>query len=261
MTTSKAVTQVAKQEVQILDQVYLDQLQNEYADSIDVRKEIIRTPKLKLCNALSDGVKSGLGKLGDFVCNEAQENLGPSISIIPLITGESASLLQQKSSTVICSSRDMIKNREGVLCKNCPHGEYWNDWKNKVPGCKTSIDMIVLLYHSASKEVGISPMVLNFRKNNYKAGRKIVEKIFYNKVKLPFAYRYTISSRLESANKQDWYAIDSNKIDCVPLTQEEIQQTVPWAKRFIEMKRSGKIDIVDEGEAHSVKDEEDNLPL
>lgn len=240
---------------------FLNQIKGEFEGSVEVRRELIRIPRLKLNNALSDAVKGGLGKPGDFSCVVSGVSFGPSVTFVPLIVTESAALLDKETSTLICSSRDMVTNKNGQKCARCPHGQYWNDWSNgKIPECKTSIDMIVLV-KSPELPGGQEVMQISFRKTSHTAGRKLLNLIVRDPRGVLFGSAYTIHGKEETnaKRKQTYYAIDSLKIERTPLSMEMLQEVLPYARKMKEIKDAGRIaedeDLSDDVEPTEAVDE------
>ncbi len=219
-------------------------LQNEFSNAISVRKDLIKIPKLKLENALSEGFKGGLADQGEFTCVVKGINFGKSVDIIPLTISESASLLHPKTGELLCSSRDLIRNQDGVLCQKCPHNNYWNDWgttdKQKIPECKNSIDMIVLVDPVFSADEFLIAQ-FSLRKNNFKAGKALVNLISGDPRKIPFGRKYTITSKLSSSNNNEYFIVDANKIKTTALTDEELMKIVPIARNILQLKSSGRV--------------------
>lgn len=234
---------VVKAESNVLSTEIRD-LQAEFSDACTVRKDLIKIPKLKLENALSEGFKGGLAEIGEFTCVVKGINFGKSVDIIPLTIGESASLLHAKTGELLCSSRDLIKNQDGVLCKKCPSNNYWNDWgtadKQKIPECKNSIDMIVIVDPVFSADEFLIAQ-FSLRKNSFKAGKALVNLITGDPRKIPFGRKYTITSKLSSSNNNEYYIVDANKIKATGLTDEELMKIVPIARNIMQMKNMGRV--------------------
>ncbi len=228
-----------------LAELDLRKMQGEFEGSVQVRKELIKIPRLKINNAMSDSFQAGLGELGEFSCNTHGLVLGKKIKIYPLIVSESASYLDKQTSEIICMSRDMVHNLNGILCRKCPHGEYWNDWGNKAnpktPACKSSIDMIVALKHPETGDFTV--MQLSFRKTSYPAGRTIVNLIVGDPRKLPFGRGYTISGRVgknEKLKKDYWY-IDEKAIEKEVTALDDLKRIYPLASQILQLKKAGRI--------------------
>lgn len=235
----------------------LKDLQSEFSEAITIRKDLIKIPRLKLDNALSNAVQGGISKSGDFSCAVRGITYGPKVTIIPLVISESASLLDKHSGDVLCSSDDLIRNRKGEFCKQCPFDSYWNDWgtkeERKTPNCKNSIDMIVIVNPFAE----ITIMQLSFRKNNFKAGKALVNLIGGDPRHLPFGRKYVLSSKEETTNKKQYYVIDPNKIQGINLTDEELSKVIPAAREILNLKKSGRVEITHEADDDQTQD---NVP-
>ena len=244
----------------------LGDLQNEFSSAVQVRAELIKIPQLKLDNALSDSVKGKLSEPGFFSCFVQGISFGPTVTIIPLIITESASYLQKKTSELICSSKDLLRNREGKLCKQCPHGEYWADWGTKtnpkVPECKNSIDMIVIVNPFGDTFDKLTVMQLSLRKSNHKAGRNLVNLIGGDPRRIPFGRMYELTSKEEKSNNNDYWGINPNKIKATELTDEQLAQVIPVAREMLRLKNSGKIQTETVADDMPSSDEEgDNVPF
>jgi hypothetical protein len=257
---------VPKQETSIEESNFIKGIAGEFQDAVQVRGELIKIPRIKLNNAMSDATQGGLGKIGDFTCQVRGVNFGPVLKFYPLLLSESASFLNKDTSEIICMSRDLIKNRDGKLCRNCPHGEYWNDWGTKsdpkTPACKASIDMIVALRNPETNDWTV--MQLSFRKTSYPAGRAIVNLIAGDPRRIPFGRAYSIVGRLARNEKikKDYWHFDANSIEKEITTLEDLREIYPIAKQMMEMKRAGKIDndFSDDGD-ESVEAGEDKIPF
>lgn len=223
----------------------IQNLQNEFAGCIDVRPEMIKLPRLKLDNPLSDAVKGGLSKPGDFSCFIRGTNYGNTVTIIPLIISQSASYLDKDTSALICSSADLLVNRSGQPCKKCPYNEYWNGWGTKenpkTPKCKSSLDMVVMVNPFEEKTI----MGLSFRKSNYKAGKALFNLLLGDPRKIPFGRKYTITSKMETMKRgvqtYEYFVVNPNKIIAQALTDEELQVVLPVAREMLTLRNSGKI--------------------
>lgn len=220
-------------------------LQNEFAGCIDVLPELVKLPRLKLDNPLSDAVKGGLSKPGEFSCFIRGINYGDTVTIVPLIISQSASYLDKDTSALICSSSDMMVNRNGQPCKQCPYGEYWNDWGNKdspkTPKCKSSLDMVVMVNPLEAKTI----MGFSFRKSNYKAGKSLFNLVLGDPRKIPFGRKYTITSKMENLKKgnkdYEYFVVHPHKIIAQALTDEELKMVIPVAREMLNLRNSGKI--------------------
>lgn len=218
---------------------------------LSVRAKLLKTPRLKLTNDMSDAKKAGICDVGEFFLQATGEIFGPSITIIPLITKESASLLynknnpppnteKMKNGSIVCSTFDLIKNREGVLCTKCPYDSYWGDWKNGAPRCKESIDVYAVEVNQLDK-----PFVFSFRKTSYPAGRELVNKIVNDPLKVPFGRAYTLSS-VEGETDGQSYRKVSPQIAIVQLSKEQIQVALFQAKRLFEMFNKDMVEVESE---------------
>lgn len=238
MSKEKALVQKEPANLQIAN------LQQEFAGAVNVRSSLLKIPYLKLNNAMSDAVGGELGKVGEFACMTRGINYGPTVTIIPLVVFESASLLEKDTGAILCSSQDLVTNRDGVPCAQCPMGEYWNDWgtkkERKVPKCKAAINMIVVTPVNLSSE---GRMMLSFRKTSHPAGRALLNLIASDPLKIPFGTKYTITSNSQynAEKKKTYHVIDSAKIVKTPLNEEELQKVIPIARQTLEMKRAGRI--------------------
>lgn len=240
----------------------LQELNSEFGDLsglVQVRREILKTPRLKLVQKMTKGI-TGLAVEGDFFCALNGTNYGKSVTIIPLFVKESAALMAEDSDIPICYSPDLIKNKDGILCQKCPHNCYWNDWgtpENKiVPECKTSIDVICLV--GENKEC----MVMSFRKTSHPAGRALINFIANNKIPVPFSASYTLVSKPDSAKGKDFVKV-SDTIERHQLTESQIREIIPIAKRIKELEKAGalQMDAALEEESSPQVSESDDIPL
>ena len=214
-------------------------LQNEFSESIQVRRDLLEVPRLKLNNAMSQAVNAGLAQVGDFSCLSRGKNYGKEVTIIPLIIKESASFLDKETSEVVCSTHDLVKNLNGFNCNQCPHKAYWNDWgtkkEPKVPKCKASIDMIVLI------EGDSDPVELNFRKNNHKAGRALLNLIVNDPKKIPFGRKYKLHSQQVPNGKFLYQIVNPSKIEISEISADSLSSIVKIARNLLEKKKVNKI--------------------
>lgn len=244
--TQEETALAPKQETALAEADLLKQMQGEFGEAVQVRRELIKIPRIKLNNAMSDATQGGLGKIGEFTCQVRGINFGPILKFYPLLVSESASYLNKDTSEIICMSRDLVRNRDGKLCRQCPHGEYWNDWGSKtnpkVPNCKSSIDMIVAVRNPETNDWTV--MQLSFRKTSYPAGRALVNLIAGDPRRIPFGRGYSVLGRLgknEKMKKDYWY-IDDKSVEKEATTNEELMEIYPIAKQMMEMRRAGKIE-------------------
>jgi len=258
-TKSKEETAVAvKQE----SSMQLASLQSEFSSALNVRTDLLKIPYLRLTHGTSEDFKAGVSGLGDFSCGLRAKNYGKEVTIIPLFVSESASLLfspknpptiisdeERKISVngdVLCSSQDLIHNKDGILCKNCPYGEYHADWGTKsekrTPKCKQSIDVICLV------DGEIKSVMINFRKSNYSAGRSLVNLISNDPRMIPFGSKYTLKSKVTISKDKEEYMMISEAITRTILTDEEVSNIIPIARQILNAKKAGKIEVVNDSE-------------
>lgn len=233
-----------KEETALAEAEYLKSIQGELDGAIEVRQELIKIPRLKINNAMSDSAQAGLGNLGEFVSPVRGVVFGPTVRIIPLIAGESASYMDKDTSKLICYSRDMVTNMDGQSCKACPYGEYWNDWggkeERKVPKCKASIDVMVAVSDGG---LPIDVMVLSFRKTSHPAGRALLNLIQGDPRRIPCGTAYTLVGKKghNAQLKKDYWLIDPGDIKKEPLSLAELQAVFPLAKKMLDLKKAGRI--------------------
>jgi|SRR3990167_5287749 len=219
---------------------------------VNVRQEIIKIPRLKLTQKMSQAAGSGLGKEGDFVCELIAMNYGKTVTIIPIVTSESASLLYDsrdpvktpapmQDGSIVCRSNDLIRNIEGQLCKDCPYGAYWKDWgvDGTPPKCKTAIDVICLV------EGSDRPVVLSFRKKSMPAGKALVNFIVNDSARVPFGSKYVLVSEQGTQDNYKFMVI-SPGMQKKSLSDEELTQVIPIAKRIFEARKKGAVEAEEE---------------
>ncbi len=210
---------------------------------VSVRKELIKIPRLQLGQAMSDAVQAGVGKAGEFISSVKVQNYGTSVKIIPILISESAALMEKNTKKVLCTSSDLIHNKEGKSCKECPYGQYWNDWNMpEPPQCKTSIDVVCIVNDEFDM-----PQVLSFRKMSFKAGKALVNLTMHDKYKVPFGSQYELKSRLDTKDDYKFYVIEDS-ISKQDLTEEQLAKVIPIARQMLDMKKQGRITHEDEGE-------------
>lgn len=239
--------------------VNIASLQNEFAGSVSVRKDIIKIPYMKLVQTTSDSFKSRVADGGEFFCKSTAEHFGNKLSFIPLSISESASLMDENTKSPLCKSLDLKKNTNGEYCHKCPHNSYWNDWSGGAPKCKTAIDMIVLIYRGPDHEYTRSDVVqISFRKAAHAAGKEIVNMVSYDAYKVPFGSVYTIASKLDKGKGHDFYNIDASGIIKVQLTEPELIKVIPVARELNEARKKGTLHTEEE---HDEVSEDDSLPV
>lgn len=245
---------------------------------VHVRQSILKVRRIKLCQKMSKAVDSGLGQAGDFLCENRETNYGPTLQIIPLMVTESSSLLfnkkspprkmspvdaaSEKDGAVLCFTDNLVTNRNGQKCTECPFGEFWNDWGPKdakrVPGCHLSLDLTVLV----RGEEGAFVYEMNFRKNNHKAARKIVDLMANDPRKVPFGSYYTINSVFVPA-EQAFHKVDPDKVSKTALSVEEIKAIIPIVKELVARKKEGSVEVEPEADYQdsASSDTSDDLPI
>ena len=218
---------------------------------IKVRESLLKANRLKLTNAMSKAFKSRLAEEGDFVIETREQNFGKEVTIIPIMISESASLLDKQTSNVVCSSNNLITNTHGEPCKQCPYNEYWNDWgtaeAKKTPGCKTSIDVLCIPVFGGEPQAG-QVVEMNFRKNNTKAGKSIINLMANDPRKIPFASKYTLKSFLKTQEQYTFYAIHED-VKRTPVSNEDLAKILPTVKRVIDAEKKGEIEREVESDA------------
>lgn len=229
---------------------------------VQVRQELLKPLRLKMVQAMSQA-QGSLGNVGEFVCETAGINFGSSITIIPLMIKESASLMFAVNSppkampvgegpddgTPICHTKDLIKNSNGIPCKMCPYDEYWAEWvDDKAPKCKASIDVFCI------PEGTKSVMILQLRKTSHAAGKDLVNKVVSSGA-APFLFKYTLASKDGTADKYRFKIVDPASTIKTPLTKEELEGYVPVIRDFLLKQKEQAVEYdVTEGK-------EDDIPL
>lgn len=251
----KAIAKKDETAIAALGEKELADLGNEFGSSVQVRRDILKIPALKLGNALSPAVQGGLAKQGEFFCEIKDKKYGTEVTVAVLRIKESASLMEEKGNKVICSSDDLIHSRDGHECANCPYNEYWADWGDddnpKQPKCSASIDVTCLVANEDGEFDDPVPEVISFRKTNNKAGRKLAGKIVYHPHGIPFEKKYVLKSFKDKKDRHTFYAIDTDvrKLD---MTIDELKGIIPIAKKVKEYFDKGNVvqeTDVDEAEA------------
>lgn len=234
---------------------------------INVRKEILQVARVKLVQKMSKAVDSGLGVAGEFVCDLRGVNFGKSLQIIPIMASESASLLynskfppsknapmEARDGQVLCRSNDLIKNLNGVSCVACPFGEYWNEWSAnggmKIPGCKSSIDFVVMVPGYER------PFEMNFRKNNMKAGKTLINMMFNDARGVPFASVYTLKPMSMTKDDYKFFSIDPVAIEKRALDNDELRDIIPVARHLSDLKKNKSLQYESQQ-----SDADDDLPI
>lgn len=210
---------------------------------VEVRKELIRIPRLQLGQALSDTVQAGLGKQGEFLSKVKGTNYGMSVKIIPILVSESAAFMPKGTKKLVCRSDNLITNTEGVPCKQCPHGQYWNSWdsnKGEGPECRTSIDVVCIVNDEYDM-----PQVISFRKTSFKAGKALLNLIMHDKYRVPFGSQYELKSTMATKDEYKFFVIEDS-IQRTQLTEDQLGKIIPIAKQMLEMKKQGRLQHEDD---------------
>lgn len=260
-TKQEEITAVAVKDETALT-AELGDLAGQFGSMVRVRQELLRVPRLKLTQAMSKAMSAGLARPGEFSCDLKGKVYGDKVTIIPVVVSESASLLYSannppakgvlpgsyKDGDIICSTDNLITSRNGATCKMCPYGEYWNDWGTKdqpnIPGCKSSIDMICLATDPSQADMGFTfdqVMEINFRKNNAKAGRTLVNFIANDPRRVPFGTAYTLKAHPTTKNNYNFFVIQE-MMDKRSLDAAEIRSIIPIAKHILEMEKQGNLE-------------------
>ncbi len=218
----------------------LTEFREQAGSLVNVRKELLRVPRVALTQGSSKSVKAGLRMPGLFECSVKGVEFGKTVTIIPILVWEDASLMPKGAQAPICSTDNMVRNREGALCRSCPHGEYWGDWgtkdKKRVPGCKTSINILCLV--GDAHEV----VEMNFRKNNSPAGRSLLNLIANDVRRVPFGSQYTLGSKDKTSVEFGTFkAIDEN-VKQEALSVETLKEILPTVKQVVEFHKSGRLE-------------------
>ena len=231
----KKETQITTKEETSLQ---LTELANEFAGAVSVRSEILKVARLKLAQALSQASGGGLAKPGEFNCEIKGTNYGTEVSITPILIGESASLLSEDG-RVICASNDLLVNRDGIMCKNCPYGEFHSDWgtkdNKKTPKCKLAIDTTCLVNDEND------PVIFSFRKMSHKAGKELVNYVVRDPKKVPFGTKYKLTSEQQTKDKYKFFVVREN-ISKENLPYSRISEIIPVARKIMEAKRKGLLE-------------------
>ncbi len=246
--------EMVKKESAEIANVFGDVAASEFSGMVRVSSSLIKVPRLKVAQAMSGATDGGLTKVGEFNIELMGLNFGPSVKIIPISISETASLIPKDSKVPICSTKNLLTNQSGESCSACPHDANFNKWedgpngKRIPPKCKKSIDIICVVYGQSQ------PCVLSMAKSNYAAGRVIVNKAFYDPLKVSFGSMYTLQSeRSQNDAKQVFYTIDANSIK-----QEPIDPAI--AKDILRIAREVKA-AQDRGEIAVDTDHDDDLPI
>lgn len=259
----------------------IQEMRKETSGLINVRRELLKTLRIKLTQKMSKAVDGNIARPGDFSCDVNAKNWGTDIEIIPILVSESASLLYSpnkppknmpkdlfpKDGEVLCKTMDLIQNQDGMKCKQCPWGEYWADWGTKkekrVPGCKHALDFIVMVAGDPQMDI----YEMNFRKNNAKGGRNILNMMVADPKGIPFGTAYTIYSKPRTEGNYSFTAVDADKIEKRVLTDEELSIILPTVKRVISSHKAGIIERSPDEEVRTEEQPpnwatmEDDIPL
>lgn len=255
----------------------LTDLSNQIGGLVQVRQSLLKPLVIKLNQSNSKMVTSETAKIGDFTCEVSGTNFGKTLSFIPIMVRESASLLYTdqkpprnlpnnhgfRDGTPICYSKDLIRNKDGVLCKNCPYGEYWATWDKTPSGksehskCHESIDIFCI--PEGMNQVAL----LQMRKTSYRAGQDLVNKITRSGLP-PFLSKYTFKTKDEKNESDKRYkAIDKDATTSEPLSKEELLKYSDTIREFLMAQKNNEVqyDVVDSSEKSELEMEVDNLPI
>lgn len=260
-TTVATPSNEGKEVMVVNDQALMTELfgmKGDVGHMVNVRRELIKVPRIKLAQKSSAAFEARLANLGEFFCEVRQANYGPTVEIIPILINESASYLDKDTSQIICDTPDLIRSRDNKLCKECPYGQYWNDWgtkeQKKVPGCKHSINIVCLV----ANDPEMKPMEINFRKNNSKAGREIINLVVNDIRGIPFGTSYKLSAKEGTSGQYTFHYVNSKNIGKRALSNKEIMDILPTVKRIIELDKTGALEREVDGDD---REPGDDLPI
>jgi len=156
-------------------------------------------PRVTLLQSNSERVTENGDKLGTFFNNITMENYGPLFNFIPIKFNYGAAYLTLESG-LVCRSDDGITSRDGDACRQCPHGEYYKNWKDKkTPAkCGETVDVFGL------DAMSLTPCVLTFKSTSYPVGTRLATTAKLNRKLMV----YVIGTRLSSNEKGRFFVMD-----------------------------------------------------
>ena len=186
-----------------------------WAEEVEVNRDNIIPPGIRLCQSMSERVQEGLNKPGDMIDTLSGEVLGDyekPIEIIPFLVSSSWKVFHN----------DKYHSVEPItkLTKNLPLEDKLPD--GTVIRRDKCINAWVVLPHQI-KDGNAIPYLVSFSRTSFQAGKKIETRIFRNTIhrpKLsPAAYTMSLHALKKENPKGRYAAFDCN--DTRKSTEEE----------------------------------------
>lgn len=243
------------------NQTAIANMANEFNDAINVDPSVIKVPRLRLIQKMSEVAGQGDIKLGDFYSSLLGKNFSNTIQIIPIMATQTSSLMfkagkpprampvgdDPKDGTVICKTSNLVKSDSGHECAKCPYNEFHSAWgKKSPPACKLSFDIIALVSKAGSDEWTREPVIFSLRKTSYKAGKELINQIARSPKKIPFSQSYTLKSETAMNLVKQQYFIVSSMVENKPVAEDLMMAIYPTARQVIEAYRRRKVQFTEE---------------
>lgn len=234
-----------KETTELVDVDSIDTTQ--FEGMINVRKELLKVPRVKLTQGNSAELGSGLANIGEFSCYTRAKNFGKELTIIPLTISESATYFAEDMKTILCKSNDLITGTDEVKCKECPFGKEKAFWyflekdckKEEKEKCYSSIDLTFACVEN--NEIDEIPLILSFSKSNYKIGQDLLNNLYYHPKQIPFLYKYFLYSE-KAPNAQFNYFVIKKKPERLVLNKDEMNKIMKIALTVNKANKEGRLE-------------------
>lgn len=193
-----------------------------------VHSEQLRIPNVNLCQAMSDAVKDGHARPGDFWDNLQGKNLGRSVEVV-LVGVEFGAAYFEVGEGLVCKSRNGETSIRGDVCAQCPYNQYWANFKKGNPAkCSRTANYLVLAKESILSGTPY-PMLLTFSRMSFPAGQKLYSSAALSGKPI-FAYSYNITPKEESGAKGKYFTMAAARVS--PLNRQELVVASEFYKSF-----------------------------
>jgi len=195
-----------------------------FFDDQEAPQDKLIVPRIKLLQSNSTEVTEDGAKIGTYLNNITKDNYGESLQFIPVKFTFGALLITLEDG-MKCRSADGITSIFGDKCVQCPFGEYYKNWRGKIPAkCGETIEAMGLIADT------LQPCVVSFRSTSYPAGKKLL-----SSAKLMGKLRnYVLGSTIAKNDKGRFFVMDIKSSMDVSLNQ--LEEAVKWKNCLKEKK-------------------------
>lgn len=189
----------------------------------DANNEDLVIPRVKVINALSPERQDGLASEGAIINSLTKEEITAEHRFIPLKVAYSniAWVPRSEGEGIECraaAGKIGVNNLTGqtLVCSSCRRNEFDNTKQGKAsqPTCTKYINFLGFFEHD------MMPVVLSFSRTNYNEGKKLLS-IAKSLRDNMFNHAYSITSKLQTKDKNKWYNITTALVgDTTPEMRE-----------------------------------------